>query len=71
MHLMKRMYGMIFINLPVLYMSNFKNDKLVTQYSQKYLADLTDFELNNFTRIYQGMKDKNMAHTAAGIETQV
>ena len=65
------MYGMIFINLPVLYHSNFKSDKLVSEYSKKYLTDLTDFELNNFERIYQGAKDMHMAHTAAGMEGQV
>ena len=51
-HLLKRMYGLIFVNLPIFYISNGRSDKLINEYSKKYLADLSDFELNNFTTIY-------------------
>lgn len=56
-HLLMRMYGMIFFNLPIMYFSNAKNDRLVNEYSGKYLADLSDYELRNFEKIYSGLKD--------------
>ena len=52
-HLLKRIYGALFISMPVFFISSTRVNKLYDEYSAKYLSDLSDSELMNFNKIYK------------------
>ena len=55
-HLIRRIIWINAFNIPLWIQGNVRANKLTTQYSEKYLADLSDHELSNFDTIYKGLK---------------
>lgn len=52
-HLLKWIYGMPAVAFPTFLLGQFKTDQYAIKMSQKYLSELSDFEIDNFESFYQ------------------
>ena len=55
-HLLKRIWGFVFLSAPVFLYTNSRARSLYQSLADKYLADLSDYEIVHFDTFYKQIK---------------